>query len=515
VENARDALLQRTQSVNTAAKTTAATAGMSLVQFIDQYTRSSSYITSQQTRIPKTDAQGKTTYIVQPARAGQILAWYRIGVQATPLKYDPKRNDYAYRITYQLNPYKINALDSEFFPNPPFQGVHKQYDYWFTGENTSILRYEQEINNQYFVTINAGLTPQQVFNETTDVREYIKRVYQARSSESSQGIQGLANDPAANAADYLFSPADFRQIKMEIVGDPAWITQGELWEGCAGLRFNYEPFLPDGTINYDAQEQLFEVRFNMPQDYDLNTGLMDLQRTAGDGTSVSDRPDQPTQSNIYKLRTITNKFSRGQFTQEIEGVGIRFQLPSEAQAESANQPVTAPTAAATRTRQGPDQSDAESARLLRQNAAARTSGKTFAQRQQDAATTMQGARRQAFGDNTASGFQRAPQLETPAAANRSPTSGGQPVGPASSAAAVATLGGASGTEVGQPVAVRVTLNTNRTVEVTNQEQIDGLRNNGQLSVTTANNTTVRLRQAQQAANSPTTTAAPQRIVKER
>jgi hypothetical protein len=253
----------------------------------------------------------------------------------------------------------------------------------------------------------------------------------------------------------------------------------------------------------------------MPQDYDLNTGLMDLQRTAGDGTSVSDRPDQPTQSNIYKLRTITNKFSRGQFTQEIEGVGIRFQLPSEAQAESANQPVTAPTAAATRTRQGPDQSDAESARLLRQNAAARTSGKTFAQRQQDAATTMQGARKQAFGDNTASGFQRAPQLETPAAANRPPTSGGQPVGPASSAAAVATLGGASGAEVGQPVAVRVTLNTNRTVEVTNQEQIDGLRNNGQLSVTTANNTTVRLRQAQQAANSPTTNAAPQRIVKER
>lgn len=515
VENARDALLQRTQSVDTAAKTTAATAGMSLMQFIDQYTRSSSYITSQQTRIPKTDAQGKTTYIVQPARAGQILAWYRIGVQATPLKYDPKRNDYAYRITYQLNPYKINSLDSEFFPNPPFQGVHKQYDYWFTGENTSILRYEQEINNQYFVTVNAGLTPQQTFNETTDVREYIKRVYQARSAESSQGIQGLANDPAANAADYLFSPADFKSIKMEIVGDPAWITQGEVWEGCAGLRFNYEPFLPDGTINYDAQEQLFEVRFNMPQDYDLTTGLMDIQRTAGNGTSVSDRPDEPTQSNIYKMKTITNKFSRGQFTQEIEGVGIRFQLPSEAQSESVNQPAPAPSATASRARQGPDQSDAESARLLRQNAAARTNGRTFAQRQQDAATTMQGARRQAFGDNTASGFQRAPQLETPAAANQAPTSGGQPVGPASSAAAVASQGGASGTAVGQPVAVQAYLNNNTTVSITNQGQITALRQNGQLSGQAASAASDRLRLAQQAANSPTTNAPPQRIVKER
>ena len=514
VENARDALLQRTQSVDTAAKTTAATAGMSLVQFIDQYTRSSSYITSQQTRIPKTDAQGKTTYIVQPVRAGQILAWYRIGVQATPLKYDPKRNDYAYRITYQLNPYKINALDSEFFPNPPFQGVHKQYDYWFTGENTSILRYEQEINNQYFVTINAGLTPQQVFNETTDVREYIKRVYQARSAESSQGIQGLANDPAANAADYLFSPADFKSIKMEIVGDPAWIAQGEVWEGCAGLRFNYEPFLPDGTINYDAQEQLFEVRFNMPQDYDLNTGLMDIQRTAGNGTSVSDRPDEPTQSNIYKLRTITNKFSRGQFTQEIEGVGIRFQLPSEVQAESVNQSALAPTATASRARQGPDQSDAESARLLRQNAAARNGGRTFAQRQQDAATTMQGARKQAFGDNTASGFQRAPQLETPAAANRPPTSGGQPVGAASSAAAVASQGGASGTAVGQPVSVPVFTNRG-VVNATSNEEIQGLFNQGRITAQERSQAAQGLSIKQRAANSPTTNTAPQRIVKER
>ena len=514
VENARDALLQRTQSVNTAAKTTAATAGMSLVQFIDQYTRSSSYITGQQTRIPKTDAQGKTTYIVQPVRAGQILAWYRIGVQATPLKYDPKRNDYAYRITYQLNPYKINALDSEFFPNPPFQGVHKQYDYWFTGENTSILRYEQEINNQYFITVNAGLTPEQTFNQTTDVREYIKRVYQARSAESSQGIQGLANDPAANAADYLFSPNDFKSIKMEIVGDPAWIAQGEVWEGCAGLRFNYEPFLPDGTINYDAQEQLFEVKFNMPQDYDLNTGLMDLQRRAGDGTSASDRPDEPTQSNIYKLRTITNKFSRGQFTQEIEGVGIRFQLPSEAQAESVNQPAPAPSATASRARQGPDQSDAETARLLRQNAAARTNGRTFAQRQQDAATTMQSARRQAFGDNTASGFQRAPQLETPAAANQAPTSGGQPVGPASSAAAVASQGGASGTAVGQPVAVPVFTNRG-VVNATSNEEIQGLFSQGRITAQERNQAAQGLAIKQRAANSPTTNSPPQRIVKER
>jgi len=180
-----------------------------------------------------------------------------------------------------------------------------------------------------------------------------------------------------------------------------------------------------------------------------------------------------------------------------------------------NQPAPAPSATASRARQGPDQSDAETARLLRQNAAARTNGRTFAQRQQDAATTMQSARRQAFGDNTASGFQRAPQLESPAAANQAPTSGGQPVGPASNSVAVASQGGASGTAVGQPVAVQAYLNNNTTVSITNQEQINALRQNGQLSGQAASAASDRLRLAQQAANSPTTNAPPQRIVKER
>jgi len=37
-------------------------------------------------------------------------------------------------------------------------------------------------------------------------------------------------------------------------------------------------FLPDGTINYERQEALFEVGFNKPEDYDLDTGLMPIAR---------------------------------------------------------------------------------------------------------------------------------------------------------------------------------------------------------------------------------------------
>ena len=68
---------------------------------------------------------------------------------------------------------------------------------------------------------------------------------------------------------------------MTIVGDPAWIAQGDVWSGVNGpavLDPSAVAFLPDGTINYERQEALFEVGFNKPADYDLETGLMPIQR---------------------------------------------------------------------------------------------------------------------------------------------------------------------------------------------------------------------------------------------
>ena len=265
------------QSVDRENKNVAAVAGMSIIQFLDQIVRNSSYILDQQTKIWRKDSTGK--FIVEPrATGGGVFAWYRIGMDAVPIrdKYDTIRKDYSYRITYTITPYQVNDSKSAWFPGSRYNGTHKKYEYWFTGLNTAIINYEQNYNYLYYIAINGG---QGVPPFTTDYREYEQYAFQARAPEASQGAAGPVFDPAAQAASVLYSPSDTAQINMTIMGDPAWIQQGEIVTGVPELgQTNYGPFLPDGTINYDSREVLFEVTFNTAGDYNLETGLMDVTR---------------------------------------------------------------------------------------------------------------------------------------------------------------------------------------------------------------------------------------------
>ncbi len=278
-QTAADAKSGSKQNVDNDTKSFTVTAGTSIIQFLDMVLRNSTYVFDQQITIydPKTNdpiPQGV------PANA---FAWYRIGVQARPKitdGYDDKRNDYAYRITYQISMYKVNAVNSPYFPNGVFQGTHKRYNYWFTGDNVSILNFEQTFDHLYYITVNTNERPP-LFTNTSDYREQQKKIFAANSPESNQYNPGNTGEPAANAADRLYSPSDQGRLSMTIVGDPAWIQQGDVWAGVGGIGVT-DPtavaFLPDGTINYESQEVLFEVGFNKPADYDLDTGLMPITR---------------------------------------------------------------------------------------------------------------------------------------------------------------------------------------------------------------------------------------------
>jgi hypothetical protein len=54
-----------------------------------------------------------------------------------------------------------------------------------------------------------------------------------------------------------------------------------MWSGVGGEAItnpDYVNFLPDGTINHESQEVLFELAWNQPADYNLDTGIMDIRR---------------------------------------------------------------------------------------------------------------------------------------------------------------------------------------------------------------------------------------------
>jgi hypothetical protein len=318
--SAADQLLPSKQSMDPNSRTMSATAGMQIVQLIDQIVRNSSFIEDQQ--LYKYDE--KTQEYIDNGTPAQNVAWFKISLEATAKLdqgIDPKRNDYAYSIKYIVSPYKITQLNSEYFPTPRFTGVQKDYQYWFTGQNTAVINYEENLNGLYYLTLSGT-----DFGINTDGTgkngEQIKYSYQSRSVESSQGAEGKTNEAVANAAEQLFSPADLKEATVTIVGDPAWLQQGEAFAGQVKSAWNFGSFLPDGTLNFDSGQILFRIAFNAPADYDMSTGLIQPGSAGGNPTQAVTQgaPAGPAQINrVYIAKECISSFSRGKFTQVLKG----------------------------------------------------------------------------------------------------------------------------------------------------------------------------------------------------
>ena len=244
--------------------------------------------------------------------------WYNILMQATPLGYDYKRNDYAFQIRYTVVPYTPQEFYSQSFAVPLFHGVHKRYPFWFTGENTQVLDYSASFNRLFTLTISGpgGESAFQDWKErySTSANAPFVQV-QARSTESDVGADGRANELAANAAEYLYNPSDNAQGKIRILGDPAWIQQGSASGLVNSTNIITDGFNADGTINFDVRDVLFEIAWQRPEDYSQDTGLADPYAR----TQTSFRDRQPIQSVIYRARKVTSYFNQGRFEQELEG----------------------------------------------------------------------------------------------------------------------------------------------------------------------------------------------------
>jgi hypothetical protein len=284
-------------------------AGTPIVVILDQILQGSSYIADQAAWMVD-----EPTQITKPQKPLGELAWYKISVATSRIKYDEKRRDYAYNITYIISAYAINSMLSQYFPTVALRGIHKSYKYWFTGQNTQVVRFEQKFNSAYTLTFTNATVPsdQRALYQQLG-REAPKIEYQAAvGSGSSHGAKGITNSIGASAADYLYSPTDIAEVNLTIVGDPAWLQQGEMGAGLSSLGFNFNPFNADGGINFDSQEIIFDLQWNTVADYDVNgTGLANPNKTPN--------TTQASQTYIYRATELTSKFSKGKFEQDLKG----------------------------------------------------------------------------------------------------------------------------------------------------------------------------------------------------
>ena len=334
---ASDKLDPDKNSVNLSAMTWPVSAGSQIVQVIDNVMRVSSFITDQQiVQIsPVADPVTGVQKQVPNPGTGKPMAWFKISVAAEPLGKDNIINDFAYRMRFIISPYQPASLISQYFPNSRYRGVHKSYQYWFTGQNTQILSYEQKYDNAYRIALTGiGANTQKTLK--TDWRDQNRKIYVATSENHAQGAKDYANEPSDNAASFLYDPKSLSTVKMRIVGDPAWLQQGECGLGVSARTFNFAPFTPDGSINFDASAIMFDVSFNQPVDYDFNTGIMN--------TNAMNRQGLPQENYTFTAIECKSIFSKGKFEQELTGKLLTGEVKASA-ATGTGRPATTPTAA--------------------------------------------------------------------------------------------------------------------------------------------------------------------------
>jgi hypothetical protein len=329
-----EAIEPNKQAVDNATRTFSITAGQMITQAIDLAIRNSSYISSQ--ALVRQNSDG--LQIANPDKRNSPMSWFNIIMNAEPRPggIDPKRNDHAFDITYTIKPYRLQNFNSKYFPPSRFAGVHKSYPYWFTGQNTAVVEYQETLNALYSITVsgsdpkNSGAARIREL-ATASLRDIAKYNYAVTSGQSTQGsLDTRLNETAANAADYLFSPGDLANAKIKILGDPDWIQQGSLFKQITPGESEVADvtgFGEDGSISFETGDVLFEIVWQRPEDYDLATGVADPY--SGGYRGVANKSREPIQSRVYTAVKVLSEFRQGAFYQTIEGTLYQFPLPSK------------------------------------------------------------------------------------------------------------------------------------------------------------------------------------------
>jgi hypothetical protein len=260
--------------------------------------------------------------------------WFRITPEISSVKWDTILNDWSYDITYVIETYLVPIVDSPFVAGTTnYYGPHKRYDYWYTGENSEVISYSQELNNQFYQEQPAG-NPQS--QQTPETGGNANRVAQApnttRSLDQSTAGGTLSTAAAAAVKNALYDPGSYTKATVEIMGDPDYLMQ-ESTAGLSGLNQAYSRYYGAGfTIKPTGGQVFFEIDFKEAVDYSANE-VSDLAEdgrgvTGVGGTlSINDSIlfwDYPAGARdvvkgiSYTLTKVKNSFRNGLFTQTLE-----------------------------------------------------------------------------------------------------------------------------------------------------------------------------------------------------
>ena len=332
-------------------------ANIPIVQAIDQIVAMSKYLqdsiafnyTDSNENNPETAAPNVVT------TPNKRFTWFHISPEISNIEWDAKINDWAYNITYTIQTYLIPSIDNPFVNNnTPYYGPHKRYDYWYTGQNSEVLKFEQTIDKGFFNIVAAG-NPAANPNNTTGTTgtggaaggttggttpaaspSLTTTATNTTSPINSDGSGATLSMETINSVrTTLYDPGAYAKAKVEILGDPDFLMQPSPNLGNAiGRATPFNRFYSGGgfTINPNGGQVFFELDFKEAVDYEVggaNDLLADGRGVTGTGGTLSindsinfvnypDSVSDKINGVVYMLTEITHNFKNGMFTQALE-----------------------------------------------------------------------------------------------------------------------------------------------------------------------------------------------------
>lgn len=285
-------------------------------------------------------------------RSNKTLSWYNVSAEIKNLGFDKKVNDFAYEITYIIQPYDTPVIMAfAAGKTTPYYGPHKRYDYWFTGKNSEIIEYSQSLDNSYFNVAIEAVGDSASTGGSTD----IPLAAYKRQNVARQGRTGIGAEAANSYVNYLVDPGSYAQAKVSILGDPDFLVQ----DGISSINSLYNQFYgTDGfTINPNGGQVFIEIDFKEAVDYNNNTGTLDIN------SSILFWKYPPSIAKkikgvSYMVIEVISNFSKGKFTQDLNCVINTFagadgeSSSGEGGRESANSPVTGQRTSSQQTGEG-------------------------------------------------------------------------------------------------------------------------------------------------------------------
>lgn len=326
----------------------------SIIQAINQIVAQSSFLEDALRTVFTTSLepdQDKSSAPALDLSGKKTIEWISITPDISNLKWDSNTADWKYDLNYVLNVYDTPVLDTAYTnPGKKYYGPVKRYEYWYSGTNTEVLKYQQVLDNNYYTTFisddfgkdakdkkanqNGGQNTQDATNGSGNASGVTSsKVANQKTGQPTQGKQGMGMEAQNSYLTSLFDISAQATATISILGDPDWLmATNNTQEGLDETTVYNKFYGTDGfAISPSGGQVFFEIDFKEAIDYKSEG----MEIPTKDGSGVSGAPgtlsinssimfwkDPKSVSKLvrglsYSCNKVKSEFRNGMFTQTL------------------------------------------------------------------------------------------------------------------------------------------------------------------------------------------------------